>query len=306
MTFGGPWSAIGSQWSALGRPWRTIRAVAFVDKALIQGIVTVKENKAKGRQIMESKKLQGRTFLVTGAAKRLGRTVALKLAQEGSNIVIHYRSSKDEAETFQNELQNLGVKAFAIQANMESPEQAQGLLPAAWKLAGAIDGLVNSASIFSKSTLMDFSADDLMNNIMVNSFAPLVLSRSFVELNRQRSTEKRPVIINFLDTRITDYDRENAAYHLSKRMLFTLTKMMAIEFAPAIRVNAVAPGLILPPKGQDQSYLEQLKSSNPLNDIGNPSQIADAVFFLACNEFITGQVIYVDGGRHLKGSVYGT
>jgi pteridine reductase len=254
---------------------------------------------------MELKKLHNRTFLITGAAQRLGHEIASSLAEQGSNIVIHYRSSEDEAKSFADELRKLNIKAFTIKANLESQEEAKGLIGRAWELAGPIDGLVNSASIFSKSSLLDFSAEELMQNIMVNSFAPLVLARSFVELNKKIKTEKRPVIINMLDTRIADYDREHAAYHISKRMLFTLTRMMALEFAPAVRVNAVAPGLILPPKGLEQSYLEQLKESNPLNDIGNPSQIADAVLFLIENEFITGQVIYVDGGRHLRSSVYG-
>ena len=140
---------------------------------------------------------------------------------------------------------------------------------------------------------------------MINALAPLLLSRSFVELNKSRQPSLRPVIVNFLDSRITDYDRQHAAYHLAKRALFTLTKMMALEFAPGVRVNAVAPGLILPPSGKDRSYLEQLKSSNPLNSIGEVDQIVDAVRFLINNEYVTGQVIFVDGGRHLLSNTYG-
>ena len=113
------------------------------------------------------------------------------------------------------------------------------------------------------------------------------------------------VIVNFLDTRIEDYDRKHAAYHLSKRMLYTLTRMMAIEFAPLVRVNAVAPGLILPPPGKDESYLAQLAHTNPLGRYGDPSHIVEAVLFLVRNDFVTGQVVFVDGGRHLKGKMYG-
>ena len=104
---------------------------------------------------------------------------------------------------------------------------------------------------------------------------------------------------------MVDYDRAHAAYHLSKRMLFTLTRMMALEFAPQIRVNAVAPGLILPPPGQDASFLERMASTNPLGRHGDASDVADAVLFLTGAGFVTGQVIYVDGGRHMKGAVYG-
>jgi len=95
------------------------------------------------------------------------------------------------------------------------------------------------------------------------------------------------------------------AYHLSKRMLFALTRMMALEFAPRIRVNAVAPGLIIPPPGQDESFLQRLASTNPLGRHGDPADVADAVLYLVGAGFVTGQVIYVDGGRHMRGAVYG-
>ena len=101
------------------------------------------------------------------------------------------------------------------------------------------------------------------------------------------------------------YVNRRKSDHLSKRMLFTLTRMMALEFAPTIRVNAVAPGLILPPPGEDLSYLENLVSNNPLHRVGSVDGITDAVLFLLRSEFITGQVIFVDGGYHMKGCVHG-
>ena len=146
---------------------------------------------------------------------------------------------------------------------------------------------------------MDFTLQDLEDNIQVNAISPLLIARSFAEQGCEGA------IVNFLDTRITEYDNGHAAYHLSKRMLFTLTRMMALEFAPSIRVNAVAPGLILPPPGEDLSYLQKLAHTNPLNRIGSPESITDAVLFLLRSEFVTGQVIFVDGGYHMKGSVYG-
>ena len=145
---------------------------------------------------------------------------------------------------------------------------------------------------------MDFTLADLDKNIRVNAFSPLVLSRM---LARQ---EMNGAIVSFLDTRINDYDAEHAAYHLSKRMLYSMTRMLALELAPHIRVNAVAPGLILPPAGKDKTYLERRKHTNPLGSYGDVSQITDTVLFLLANDFVTGQIIFVDGGRHLKGSVY--
>ena len=133
----------------------------------------------------------------------------------------------------------------------------------------------------------------------INAWAPFVLGRA---LARER---RGGCIVNLLDSRITDYDAEHAAYHLSKRMLATLTRMMALEFAPRVRVNAVAPGLILPPPGEDDGYLERLKRTNPLERHGEPADVAEAVLFLARSLFVTGQTIFVDGGRHMRGAVYG-
>ena len=110
--------------------------------------------------------------------------------------------------------------------------------------------------------------------------------------------------MNLLDSRITVYDKANSSYHLSKRMLMSLTKMMALEFAPRVRVNGVAPGSILSPSGKDQAYLERLASQNPLKRIGSTEDVAEAVLFLLKNDFVTGQLLYVDGGYHLNGRTY--
>ena len=139
----------------------------------------------------------------------------------------------------------------------------------------------------------------MFSNIRINTLAPLLLSRSFAKQTKQG------VIINFLDSRIVEYDAQHAAYHISKRSLFTITRMLALEFAPSIRVNAVAPGLILPPEGKDINYLKEHAQNNPLKCYGDPQDIADAVLFLIRSSFITGQVIFVDGGYHIKGCTYG-
>lgn len=244
-----------------------------------------------------------RTYLITGAANRIGRALALRAAGDGANVIIHYNSSQGPADELAAAINHSGKKAYIIQADLASQSDVAALIPRVIELAGPIDVLINSASIFESSKVTDFTIEDLHRDIMINSFAPLVLSRAFAKANTAKKSP-RPVIINMLDTRITDYDREHAAYHLSKRMLYTLTRMTAFEFAPGIRVNAVAPGLILPPKDHDQAYLEQLRTTNPLHEIGDVDQVAAAVQFLVNTEFVTGQVIFIDGGRHLKGNVY--
>lgn len=238
--------------------------------------------------------------LVTGAAKRIGRAIALAFAAEGIDLVIHYNTSQHDAETVAAKIQAFGVKAWIIQADLKDPVQAQTLFMKARELAGSIDILVNSASIFPQNRVMDFTVEDFFQNMHTNALAPLWLSRSFAKQDR------KGVIINLLDTRILDYDHNHAAYHLSKRTLYTITRMLSVELAPAIRVNGVAPGLILPPPEKDESYLQQMAHTNLLRRTGSVNDIIAATLFLIRSDFITGQVIYVDGGRHVKGSMYGT
>ena len=244
-------------------------------------------------------RLAGHTALITGGAKRLGRAVTEALAGAGADVCIHYGHSADDAAGLAGRVRGLGRRAWTVQCDLADAEGVAGLLPRAMEEAGDVDILINNASIFPESTLMDFTEHDLRENINVNALAPLILGRTFA------GRGKAGHIINFLDTRIVSYDKAHAAYHLSKRMLFTLTRMMALEFAPAIRVNAIAPGLILPPEGKTQAYLEQYAHTNPMQTYGNPRDIADTVLFLLTTGFITGQTIYVDGGRHMKGAVYG-
>ena len=243
--------------------------------------------------------LAGKTALVTGAAKRLGAATALALARQGANLILHYNTSAQHAAELARQVRVLGVNAWTLSANLADPHAAASLFPRAVDQAGPIDFLINNAAVFPENGLQDLTPDGLHGNINVNALAPLLIARCF-------AAQRRPgAIVNFLDARIVDADERHATYHLSKRMLFTLTRMMALEFAPAVRVNAVAPGLILPPEGEDERYLERLASTNPLGRFGSPEDVAEAVLFLLRSDFITGQVIFIDGGRHLRGNMYG-
>lgn len=246
-----------------------------------------------------SSSLSGRTALVTGAGRRLGRAIALALADAGVNIVAHYNASRDEAEGLAGQVRRLGRKAWTIRADLARPEEATGLVGKARDLAGGFEILVNSASIFPTDTLKDATLESIVLNQQINALAPLVLGRQFAAAGGSGD------IVNMLDTRAFDADPQHFSYHLSKRTLFTLTRIMAVEFAPKIRVNAVAPGLILPPEGKDESYLAGLAHTNPLQRYGSPDDVSEAIMFLLRSDFVTGQVIFVDGGRHLKGAFYG-
>jgi hypothetical protein len=244
--------------------------------------------------------LRGRVALITGASKRIGRALAIALAEEGVNIVAHDRRSL-EVETAKvcGEVEDCGARSWKVIADLEKPEEYESLVARALQEAGSLDILINNASLFLPNTLMDVGWKDVTQHLHVNAWAPFVLSREF---SRLASSGK---IINILDTKISGHDRAHVAYILSKRMLAVLTGMCALEFAPGITVNAVAPGLILPPAGKDDAYLEQLAQRVPLKRHGGPEDITDAVLYLLGSDFVTGQTIYVDGGRHLLEESHG-
>ncbi len=247
-----------------------------------------------GGQNAVRRTLKGRTALITGASKRIGRALAIALAEEGVHIIAHDRKAR-ETETVKvcGEVEDCGAKSWKVLADLEQPADYESLIAQALQTAGSLDILVNNASIFSPATLRDVGWSDLTRNLQVNAWAPFVLSREFARL------VPRGGIINLLDTKIEGGDRSHVAYILSKQALASLTRMCALEFAPAITVNAVAPGLILPPTGKDEEYLNQLAKTLPLKRHGGPGDIADAAIYLLKSEFVTGQIIYVDGGRHL-------
>lgn len=244
-------------------------------------------------------KLAGRTVLITGGAKRLGRATALTLAEQGINTIIHYNDSSGEADETVRLSINKGVSSAKIQYDFSNTDGINKLIQEAVRITGNLDFIINSASVYPVDNLESISRKRLNQTININGFAPFILAREFKNICNTGS------IINFLDARMTDYEPKHISYQLSKQMLFNLTRMMSLEFAPEIRVNAVAPGIIITDKTYDEESLTLLKNANPLNRIGTPEEVTSTVLFLLQNEFITGQVIYVDGGRNLRGNVYG-
>lgn len=242
---------------------------------------------------MDQKTIRGKTALITGAAKRIGRAMAIALADEGVNIVVHYRASENEAKQLLVELDRRGVKSWAMRADFGQRKDYETLIDRAARAAGSLDILVNNASVFAAEKLDELTLDTLTSNIKLNAWVPFVLSREFAK------RIGRGKIINLLDTRIQDNDRYHVGYLLSKLMLAEFTRMTALAYAPDITVNGVAPGLILPPAGKDENYVDRLKKTVPLKRRGSPEDVAEALVFLVKSDFITGQVIFVDGGRHL-------
>jgi len=237
--------------------------------------------------------LQGQTALITGAAMRIGREIAVALAQEGVNIVIHYRSSAKEAEELCTQLAEHGAKSWTVRADFEHAEETETLIDRAWKLAGSLDILINSASTFPKSTLNDVRFEDLVLNMRVNAWAPFVLSREFAR------RADRGKIVNLLDTQLSGYDFSHVAYFWSKHLFSVLTAMTALQFAPSITVNGISPGLILPPPGANENHVDLLAEKVPLKRQGSPRDVTGAVIYLLKSNYVTGHVVQVDGGQHL-------
>jgi NAD(P)-dependent dehydrogenase (short-subunit alcohol dehydrogenase family) len=247
---------------------------------------------------MKSDFFQGKGTLVTGGARRLGREAALTLGKRGCRIAVHYNTSEDPALELCRELESMGVEALAVGGNLEDEGAVVALFEEAWEGLGGIDLLVNNASIFPTGRLGEMALSDLLTNIKINSWAPFLLTRFLWQ--RLRDTEGRASVVNLLDTRLVGGDLAHAPYHLSKSLLAELTTLMALEFAPQIQVNGVAPGAVLPPEEMDEGYLLELAQELPLKRRGYPGDIADAIAYLLEASFVTGQVIFVDGGRHIR------
>jgi NAD(P)-dependent dehydrogenase (short-subunit alcohol dehydrogenase family) len=217
------------------------------------------------------------------------------MADEVASIVVHSLNSAKEAATLCDDLRQRGVGAWPLQADFDRYTDPAAIIGQAKSFAGRLDGIINCAASFTAATLDTLDLAGVIDPLIVNAWVPLLLSREFFRVERKGD------IVNILDSRITGIDLPHAGYILSKHLLARLTDMMALEFAPDTRVNAVAPGWILPPGGESLDYLEREAAAVPLRRHGDPRDIARAVVFLLKNRYITGQVLYVDGGKHLEG-----
>jgi NAD(P)-dependent dehydrogenase (short-subunit alcohol dehydrogenase family) len=236
--------------------------------------------------------------LVTGAGQRLGRAVALDLAHHGWNVAIHYRRSRTEAEAVAQAVRDAGGAAVTVSADLADAAGRHALISQAVKSAGApLTALVNCAAIFEHDTIDTLSEDALNKHIAVNTLTPAVLSREFAEALPENA---RGVIVNFLDFKLANPYPDHFSYTLSKYALAGATELLARAMAPRVRVNAVAPGYVLPAPGQAEEDWKRLHADTPLELGPTPEHIAHAVRFLLENDVITGQTIYVDAGRRFR------
>jgi NAD(P)-dependent dehydrogenase (short-subunit alcohol dehydrogenase family) len=241
--------------------------------------------------------LYDRIALVTGGAKRIGRTLVLALAGAGARVVIHFRSSRQQAHQTAAEVAAAGGAAALLPGDLSDPSTASSLLQEAAAAFGrAPDILVNNASIFEQGSLADTTLDAWERHQAVNLRAPFLLSQAFARL---LDTVRSGDIINLNDWRALRPGAGHFAYTSSKVALHGLTRSLALALAPRIKVNELALGAVLPPAKASDDYLHALKDEIPTRRFSKPGEVAQALLFLLGNPALTGQTICIDGGRHL-------
>ena len=239
-----------------------------------------------------------KTVFITGAAKRIGKEIALSFKELGWNIIIHYNSSKEDALNLAKEINNTNKNsAITVQGNLDVQEDVNGIIKEVLNAFPSVDLLINNASTFYPTPIDDISEEHWKKLVGSNLKGPLFLIQGL----KQKLKESKGSIINITDTNLSKGVANYSIYSAAKAGLESITKGLARELAPEIKVNAIAPGAMLEPP--DVTWTEEQKSkvieSIPLKRMGSEKDIAEAVKFLAQSQYITGQIIKVDGGRSL-------
>lgn len=241
---------------------------------------------------------QGGAVLVTGAARRIGRAIVERLAQDGYAVAIHSSArSMPEAQALAAAITAGGGRAIALDADLADASQAHALAVRAAERLGPLSHLVNNASIFEADTAADFSAADFDRNMAVNLRAPLLLAQAFAAALPRGA---KGSIVNLVDQRSLRPDPHYFSYSVAKAALLHATRTMAQTFAPQVRVNAVGPGPVLPNANEGQAAFDAELAVVPLRRSVDVAEIADAVAWLMRAQGVTGQMIAVDAGQHLR------
>lgn len=238
-----------------------------------------------------------RAALVTGAAKRLGRAIALALAEAGFDVAVHYAGSEDAAAVTADTIRQMGRKSVALRADLAIEAETATLLPAAAAALGPMGVLVNNASVFERDEWHDASRESWDAHIEPNLRAPFVLAQAFA---RQLPAGNEGVVINLLDQRVWSPTPHFISYSLSKAGLWWLTQSLALALAPRIRVNAIGPGPALPSPRQSAEAFARQAASVPLGHGTSPEEVGRAARAILELHAMTGQMIALDGGQHMQ------
>ena len=234
--------------------------------------------------------------LVTGAARRIGRAIALALAADGWDIAVHYATSRDDAQQTVGEIEALGRRAIAVNRDLAVEAGVKSLLAECAHELGPVTCLVNNASLFERDDSGSFSAEHLVRAMRINVAAPVLLARA---LHDQLPGDTVGVVINLLDQKLANPNPDFLSYTLSKAALQQATTLLAMALAPKLRVVGVAPGLTLVSGEQSAEGFARAHTRTPLRQSSTPADIAQAVIYLARAGAVTGTTLLVDGGQHL-------
>ena len=251
---------------------------------------------------------ENKAVLVTGAAKRLGREIALEFARQGWDVAVHYGRSESEAQATVTEIQKLGRKVVAFKADLANEAEIHFLFTRVLADFSNLQCLVNSASIFEydrANSDSPLSSKTLQEHMQVNLAAPILLSQLMFEYQKSQSKKVSegdlsiPSVIQLLDQKLINLNPDYLSYTLSKAALLTSVEVLAVDFAPHLRVIGLAPGITLTSGDQTEAGFTKAHQMTPLGKSSTPSDIAKAAVFLAGSNAITGTTLYVDGGQHL-------
>lgn len=234
-----------------------------------------------------------RYALVTGAADRIGKSIALHLAKMGFHMVLHYRNSRQAAMLLKEVIEAMGRKALLLQFDFLKDNDYDQLFVELREKGIELEVLVNSASEYVPSGFQNLGNDMFTREMKSNFEGAYLLTKSFARIFGTGT------VINLLDTKISKDYTMHLDYMLAKKLLAEFTRMAAIHLGPDIRINGICPGIILPPKGKDHRFLLNLAEETPLKRIGKLEDIQKAIQFLIECDFVTGQILFIDGGEHL-------
>ena len=237
-----------------------------------------------------------RNVLVTGAAKRIGRAIALGLAQDGWSVAIHCRSSREDADALAGEIAAMGGRGQVFQADLADAHALAPLIGAASKAFGGLTALVNSASLFENDGIDTLTHESWSAHLDTNLRAPVLLAQAFA---RQLPDGEHGNIVNIIDQRVLKPNPLFFSYSVSKSALWWATRTMAQALAPRIRVNAIGPGPVLPTARMDEAVFDKQRDLTPLGRGPSPEEICAAVRFILSQPSMTGEMIVLDGGQHL-------
>lgn len=239
-------------------------------------------------------KLKGKTVLVTGAGRRVGKSIALALAEKGAQVAIHYNRSKKEAQTVVKEIEKRGGTAHAVQGDLAKGRDCERIVQETVKVLGRLDVLVNNAAVFFKTPLFEVTERDWDRTLDSNLKGSFFCAQAAAKVMPKEGGK----IINFADWSGFRPYVDYLPYCISKAGVIAMTKGLAKTLAPKIEVNAIAPGPILLPEDLDPVEEEEISRNTPLKKIGSPQDIVNAILFLIeGTDFMTGATIVVDGGR---------